>query len=127
MRVGELIPLLLACCIVAWEREKYTHPLSSRKAGELALGAQEWESGPCTSPGQNSRADPRGVRGHESKRTSWLLAALSELEGAALESAPWWCQWGKAGRQTNTQDYELAHPNIHLIYELLEHVKGPNL
>ncbi|MEJ1279312.1 ST8 alpha-N-acetyl-neuraminide alpha-28-sialyltransferase 3 [Cricetulus griseus] len=40
----------------------------------------------------------------------------------------------KAGRLTNpattqaqNQHNELAHPNIHLIYELLEHVKGPDL
>ena len=32
-----------------------------------------------------------------------------------------------ATTQAQNQGYELAHPNIHFIYELLEPVKGMNL
>ena len=32
-----------------------------------------------------------------------------------------------ATTQAQNQGYELAHPNIHFIYELLAHVKGTNL
>lgn len=60
-----------------------------------------------------------------------LAAALSELPRAELESSPWWCECRRAGRLTNSasnqaqiQGYDLAHPKIYLIRELLEHMKG---
>ena len=61
-------------------------------------------------------------------------AALGELARAVLESWPWWCGCRRAGRLTNSattqaqiQGFELAHPNIYPIYELLECVKVPVL
>ncbi|CAH6791693.1 RGD1359290 [Phodopus roborovskii] len=30
------------------------------------------------------------------------------------------------GKLAQNQDYELSHPNVHRIYGLLEHIKGPN-
>ena len=61
-------------------------------------------------------------------------AALGELARAVLESSPWWCGCRRAGRLTNSattqaqiQGFELAHPNIYPIYELLECMKGPVL
>jgi hypothetical protein len=48
-----------------------------------------------------------------------------------MESWPWWRGHGRAGKLTNSattqvliQAFELAHPNIYPISELLEHVKG---
>jgi hypothetical protein len=49
---------------------------------------------------------------------------------AVLESLPRWYRYWKVGRLTNsatTQGFDLVHPNIYPIYELLEHVKGPVL
>ena len=50
---------------------------------------------------------------------------------AVMESWPWWRGHGRAGKLTNSattqvliQAFELAHPNIYPISELLEHVKG---
>ena len=58
-------------------------------------------------------------------------AALGEVAGAVLKSWPWGWECRRAGRLTNsaiTQDqvqgFDLAHPNIYLIYELLKYVKG---
>lgn len=59
-----------------------------------------------------------------------LPAASIELIRAMLESSHWWWLWRKAGRfinpyttQAHNHFYDLAHPNIHLIHELLENVK----
>ena len=48
-----------------------------------------------------------------------------------LESWPWWCGCRRAHELTNsaatqaqTQGFELVHPNIYPIHELLEHLKG---
>ena len=65
---------------------------------------------------------------------SWLClllaAALSELARAVLEGSPWWCGCRRAGgltssdtSQAQNQGFELTHPNIYSIYELLEPVK----
>ena len=52
----------------------------------------------------------------------------------AQKSQPHRCETGRAVRLTNSvttqaqiQDFELAHPNIYPICELLEHVKGQAL
>jgi hypothetical protein len=67
-------------------------------------------------------------QGHESQRAT---AALGELAGAVLKSLPWWYRCGRAGRLTNLSTtqaqilgFELAHPNICCIYELLKVMKG---
>ena len=59
------------------------------------------------------------------------MVALGGLARAVLESSPWWCGCRRAGRLTNSatiqaqiQGFELAHPNIYPIYELLECMKG---
>ena len=71
---------------------------------------------------------PKGVRAGE---LSWSLAGCvikeAGLTSVVLESLPWWCGCGRAGGLTNSatiQGFELAHPNIYPMYELLEHVKG---
>jgi hypothetical protein len=60
-----------------------------------------------------------------------LAAVLGKLAKTVLESLPWWCGYRRAVGLTNLattqaqiQSFELAHPNIYLIYELLEHMKG---
>lgn len=93
-------------------------------------------------PGLNSRTGPGVASAGEANPRVWeqdnrsclLPAALGELAGAVLESLPWWRQGEKAGRMTNPAasqpqnwDYEVAHTNIHRIYELLKCVKEPNL
>jgi hypothetical protein len=47
------------------------------------------------------------------------------------ENWPWQCGYRRASRLTNSatiqaqiQGFELAHPNIYSIYELLKHLKG---
>ena len=57
--------------------------------------------------------------------------ALGKLARAVLETFPWWCGCRRAGRlissattQAQIQVFELAHPSIYPIYELLECVKG---
>ena len=61
-----------------------------------------------------------------------LQASLSELGNAGERAQK--VQWEKVAGLTNTDTsqsqnhgYELAHPNIHFIYELLEHMKRINL
>lgn len=56
------------------------------------------------------------------------------LVRAVLEISSWWHKCEGAGRltgsdstQAHIQGFQLAHPNIFLIYELLEHKKGPVL
>ncbi|KAL6034118.1 hypothetical protein STEG23_024973 [Scotinomys teguina] len=69
---------------------------------------------------------------------TFLLGIVAALDGRRVRcltchEAALRMHWGKAGRLINpaysaqNQDYELAHPNIHFIYELLEHVNGMNL
>lgn len=53
-------------------------------------------------------------------------AALDECSAGEL---PWVVMMREAGELTKpaTKGYELAHPNINLSYELLEHVTGRKL
>ena len=60
--------------------------------------------------------------------------ALGKLAWVVLEISPWCCVYRRAGRLTNSattqgqiQGFELVHPNIYPIYELLEVVKVPFL
>lgn len=49
-----------------------------RQSGKLTSESSEWESGPCTLPGQHSRADP-GVEGPDEpapREISWGQKAL---------------------------------------------------
>lgn len=64
---------------------------------------------------------------------SLLPAVGNGLIGAMLESSAFWRQWGKTGRlisaattQAENQGYDLAHHNIHFIYEMLGHEKELN-
>ena len=36
-------------------------------------------------------------------------------------------QWTGQSTQAQNKDYDLDHPNVHFIYELLEHEKGKDL
>ena len=52
--------------------------------------------------------------------------ALGKLTKVVLKSSHWWYVYRRAGRQTNSantqtqiQGFNLAHPNIYLIYEVL--------
>lgn len=92
---------------------------------------------------QSNRTGPAGVSVDDldlktQERGNWpcslLQATSDESAEAMLESSPelWWGE--KAHRLTNpantkaqNQGNEMAHPNINLIYELLEYVKGTNL
>ena len=63
-----------------------------------------------------------------------LVVARGELIRAVLESLLWYCGCGRVGRltgldttQAQVQNFELAHPNIYPIYELLKHMKEPVL
>ena len=60
-----------------------------------------------------------------------LAAALSKLTSAVWKSSSQWCRYKKAGGMINSAttqaqilDFELTHPQIYLIYELLVSVKG---
>ena len=65
------------------------------------------------------------------------MRALSELAGegreaAKRESLAWWYTHRIASRLTSSatiqaqiQGFESAHPNLYLIYDMLEHVKEP--
>ena len=66
----------------------------------------------------------------------FVSCSIGELAKAVLGSLSWWCDGGvrRASRLTNSatiqayiQRFELAHPNIYLMYELLEHMKEPIL
>lgn len=61
-----------------------------------------------------------------------LRRATLPLSWAAQSGWPWWLRCKRAGRLTNsvttqsqTKGFELAHPSIYHIWELLEQVKGP--
>jgi hypothetical protein len=62
------------------------------------------------------------------------MASLGGLARAVPDSLPWGCGCRRAGKLTNSatpwaqiQGFELAYPKINSIYELLKHVKGPDL
>ena len=55
---------------------------------------------------------------------------MGDLAGTVLESSPWQCRYKRTGGLTNSaisqtqiQGVKLAHPNIYLIYDLLELLK----
>ena len=59
-----------------------------------------------------------------------LAVTLGDVDKAVVETLPWWYESRRAGglttsaiTQAQIQGFELVHPNIYLIYELLEHVK----
>lgn len=59
-----------------------------------------------------------------------MAMTSGELPRAGLESLPWWCGCRRAGGLTNPatthaqiQGSEVAHPNIYLIFAVLEHMK----
>jgi hypothetical protein len=59
------------------------------------------------------------------------MVALGGLGRAVPESLPWWCRYERASGLTSSaatqaqiQDFELAHPKIYIIYELLGITKG---
>lgn len=74
------------------------------------------------------------MRTREQALPPWWLQNWSKLAGTVLESSPCWYECGRAGRlsssdtaQAQIQDFELDHPSIYPIYELLEPVKGLGL
>ena len=110
---------------------------------EQALVTGSWV-GSCTSPKQHHRASLQAwTKVSLPLETAWEQESwLWHLPGAALhkvaetvhESSHKWCGCGRSGRLTNscttrtqTRDFELSHPNIYPIYELLEHMKGLEL
>ena len=76
-----------------------------RRVGELALpltSCSTWQSGPCTSPGQPSRAGPHGGgTGEQAMRPGKLAQPVTACrEGPAPQLAKaqqsWlWCCWGR--------------------------------
>jgi hypothetical protein len=85
---------------------------------ELALVAKAWLSWP---------------QRHESRRANPAPCRLW-LAGAVLERSPWWCGHRGDSKLTNSatsqalvQVFELVHPKLYPIYDLLEWMKGLSL
>jgi hypothetical protein len=80
------------------------------------------------------RAGPGVMTARELTLPLTSAVAWGELARVVLESPPWWCSCGRAGRLTNSattqgqiRGSELTHPNMDPIYELLKRVTGPVL
>lgn len=97
---GGLIPFLIPHLL--WQAEKLASGVMIVE--ELAMSpisCNTWQSKPCTLPGQQARADPGNGR-------------KKNLQGIQLRYS-----------QDQDQGFELPHPNIYCIDELLENMKGP--
>ena len=97
---------------VVWTWESWPHP-SPQDAGELACLCERRGTGPASHQLQYSG------------ETAVPLACMP------WESWPQWLRLRRTGvltnlttTQTQIQGFELAHPNINPIYELLDHMKG---